>query len=261
MPLIIAHRGASADAPENTRAAFRRAIAAGADGIEFDVRLSHDSIPIVFHDATLRRLARIENRISDLTAEELKKIDVGSWFNRAFPRKADKNFSAETIPTLADTFDLLKDFPGLIYVELKGRSRIPALARAVLNSIGETSLRSQIIVKSFHLEAVKLVKKIQPDIRAAALFEPKILTVLRKKKLILDEAERCNADQISIHRSLATSKFVASAREKNFSVAIWTADNPVWVRRAFDYGVGAIITNDPARLLAVRREILREARD
>lgn len=257
-PLIIAHRGASAHAPENTFAAFRRAIDDGADGIEFDIRLSKDAIPIVFHDSTLRRLARIETRAADLTAEELNKTDVGSWFNRSFPGRAGDKFSAETIPTLAESFYFLRDYKGLIYVELKGGdAAIPALAEAVGDLIRRTDLLPNIVVKSFNLAAVNIIKRILPEVRTAALFEPKILTMLGVKKRILDEAEKCGADEISIHYSLATKKFVRLAREKNLPAVIWTADNPVWVRRAFDYGISAIITNDPARLLAERDEFLR----
>lgn len=258
-PLIIAHRGASALAPENTLAAFRRAIADGADGIEFDVRLSKDGIPVVFHDATLQRLARIEGRAADLTAAELAATDVGSWFNRAFPHRADDNFPTETVPALADLFDFLSGYKGLIYVELKGKnSMIAALAEKVCDAIRQTDLLPNIIVKSFKLEGVKTVKGILPEVRAAALFEPKILTVLRKKKRILDQARKCGADEISIHYSLATKKFVRRAGENNFQTTIWTADKPVWVRRALDYGIGAIITNDPAHLLAERRRIMQK---
>lgn len=252
-PLIIAHRGASAFAPENTFAAFRRAINDGADGIEFDVRLSKDNVPVVFHDSTLERLAKIKTRVSDLTAEELNEIDVGSWFNRAFPKLADDKFSAETVPALAKLFDFLRDFDGLIYVELKGRAAIiPALAEKVCELIRQTDLSPQIIVKSFKLEGVKIAKEILPEARTAALFEPKILTILRKKKLILDEARKYNADEISIHYSLATKKFVGQATAENFPVTIWTADNPVWVKRALEFGINTIITNNPARLLAER---------
>lgn len=257
--MIIAHRGASAFAPENTFAAFQKAIDAGADGIEFDVRLSKDSIPVVVHDPTLKRLAKSERRVADLTAEELGATDVGSWFNRAFPRKADEKFAAETVPRLADLFDFLRDYRGKIYVELKGGdARMPPLAEAVCELIRRTNLLSPIVVKSFNLEGVRLVKKFAPEIRAAALFEPKILNLLRKKKRILEEAKRCGADEISLHYSLATKKFTRQARENNFSTVIWTADNPVWVGRAFERGIGAIVTNDPARLLAKRDAILRK---
>jgi glycerophosphoryl diester phosphodiesterase len=256
LPLIIAHRGASALAPENTLAAFRQAIDAGADGIELDVRLAKDDVPVVFHDSTLRRLAKIPNRVSDLTAGELSKIDVGSWFNRAFPRKADDKFPAETVPSLAKIFDFLHDYKGLIYVELKSSAKIPALAETVCALIEQTNLLPQIIIKSFNLDVIKITKQILPEARVAALFEPKILTILRKKRLILDEAQKYNADEISIHFSLATRNFISLTKEKNLPVTIWTADNPAWVRRALDFGINAIITNNPARLLKKRDEIL-----
>lgn len=258
-PLIIAHRGASFSAPENTFAAFQKAIDDGADGIEFDVRFSKDNVPVIFHDSTLKRLARIERRVAELTSEELKQIDVGSWFNRTFPRKSDDKFSAETIPTLENFFDFLRDYKGVIYVELKGNdSAISALTKSVCDLICQTNLLPQIIIKSFNLEAIKIAKEILPEIKTAALFEPKILTILRKKKLILDEAEKHNADELSIHYSLATKNFVRQAREKNFPVTIWTADNPAWIKRALDYKINAIITNNPARLLAKRDEILSD---
>lgn len=257
-PLIIAHRGASAFAPENTFAAFRRAIADGADGIELDVRLSKDGVPVVFHDATLQRLAGIERRAADLTAAELREIEVGSWFNRAFPGRADDKFASEKIPLSAELFEFLADFKNLIYVELKSEdSTTAALAEQVCGLIRRTNLAPNIIVKSFNLEAVKTIKRLAPELRRAALFEPTMRTVLRKKKCILDEARKCGADEISIHYSLATKSFVRRAREENFSTVIWTADKPVWVGRAFDYGISAIITNDPANLLAERARLLR----
>ena len=132
LPLIIAHRGASALAPENTLAAFRKAIEDGAEGIEFDVRLSKDGTAVVFHDADLKRIAGRDEKIIDLSFEELQKIDIGSWFNRVFPRLENEQFSNETIPTLQDVLDLLKDFRGLIYIELKCKEReVEPLAEAV----------------------------------------------------------------------------------------------------------------------------------
>ena len=116
-PLIIAHRGASALAPENTLAAFQKAIDDGADGIELDVRIVKDGVPVVFHDSTLARMVGRENTVSSFTAEELQTFDVGSWFNRKNPNRANEKFAAETIPTFAQLLDFLKDYKGLLYVE------------------------------------------------------------------------------------------------------------------------------------------------
>ena len=110
-PLIVGHRGSSAHAPENTFAALRRAIADGAGGVEFDVRLARDGVPVVFHDATLKRIAGRRERISELPSTELAGIDAGSWFNRKYPSRARAEFADERIRTLKEVLNLLSDFP------------------------------------------------------------------------------------------------------------------------------------------------------
>src|SRR6185312_12061571 len=97
--------GASALAPENTLAAFATALRDGADGIEFDVRLSSDGVPVVIHDATLGRTAMIKTAVSALTAAELCTVEVGSWFNRKFSHLARPEFAREPVPTLAQVFE------------------------------------------------------------------------------------------------------------------------------------------------------------
>jgi len=255
-PLIIAHRGASALAPENTLAAFKKAIGDGADGLEFDVRLSRDGAVIVFHDATLERLAVRKDLVSGMTAEELQKIDVGSWFNQSKPHQSNADFSCERIPTLAGLLEFLRDFKGLIYIELKCReSETEKLAKAVCKLISDSPLLSNMIVKSFQLEIIPQIRRLCPKVRTAALFAPKIMTILRKEKRLVNIAHELGADMISVHFSLATRKLMKKAAKKNLPVTIWTADNPRWVKRAFNLGLFAVITNDPARLLAKRGEI------
>ena len=258
-PLIIAHRGASALAPENTLAAFRRALADGADGVEFDVRLTKDGEVVVFHDATLRRLTNRKNLVSSLTAEELAGVDVGSWFARRRNHEGG-DFAGETIPTLRALLEFLKDFRGLIYIELKCReSETEKLARAVCEIISASHLLPQIIVKSFQLEVIPAVRRHCPQARTAALFAPKIMTILRKEKRLVSIADELGADMISVHFSLATRKLMKKAGKRNLPVTIWTADHPRWVRRAFELGLFAVITNNPAVLLAKRAEILEKA--
>lgn len=257
-PLIIAHRGASALAPENTLAAFEKAIADGADGIEFDVRLAKDGVPVVFHDAGLKRLARKDGQIITYSFEELQNFEVGSWFNKKYPKLSNPEFSLEKIPSLAGLLDTLKDYKGLIYIELKcKKEEIEPLVKEVCKVIEQTELLPQIILKSFKLKAITLAKVFLPEVYTASLFAPKILNVLHKKKHLLKKAEDCLADEISLHYSLATKKLVERARNQGLPTTIWTADNPRWVKRAINLGINAIITNNPARLLEKRAEILR----
>lgn len=258
-PLIIAHRGASALAPENTLAAFRKAIEDGADGIEFDVRIAKDGVPVVFHDSTLRRMVKKEGRTSHFTSAELQTLDVGAWFNGRNPARASEEFSGETVPTLANLFSFLKGYRGRLYLEMKGSlAEISALAEAVAGVIRQTDFLPQTIVKSFKLEAVEKIKTLLPEVSTAALFAPKILTLLRKHSRLIERARDCGADEFSLHYSLATEKLVRKAVSEGMPTTIWTADHPMWVRRAVEIGIHAVITNNPARLLRKRQEILQE---
>jgi glycerophosphoryl diester phosphodiesterase len=256
-PSIIAHRGASALAPENTLAAFSRAIKDGAEGIELDVRLSKDGIAVVHHDSTLERTARNGSRISSLTAEELARIDVGSWFRRHSPSEWKKEYAIERVPTLASVLRSLETFSGRIYVELKCREpEVERLVAAVCSDLMRSPLRDQIVVKSFRLAFIPLMRRICPDIRTAALFAPKIMTILRKEKYLVDLACEFGARELSVHYSLATRKLMKKAAKRDLPVAIWTVDHPRWLRRAIKLGVSYVITNDPARLLSRRHDLL-----
>jgi len=252
-PLIIGHRGASTHAPENTLAAFQLALDVGADGVEFDVQLAKDGVPVVIHDTTLERTGSRAERVADLTSEQLGKIDIGSWFNKKFPKKARPEFANETVPTLTQVLDLLKDIKGLIYIELKcGNNDYEPLAKAVCDVIRDSHLLPQIIVKSFKLAAIPVVRFHLPRVQTAALFEPTILDFLRRRKHILAIAREFGAHQISLHHSLITRKLVSLATESQMPVTIWTADDPKWIKRCQKLGIGALITNDPANAISAK---------
>src|ERR1051326_2440713 len=166
VPLISGHRGASAVAPENTLAAFREAIAVGADGIEFDVRLASDGVPVVIHDNTLRRTGGLNQRVAELTSQELSKIDVGGWFKPG-------SFVGETVPSLAELFDLFRTNNLSLYLEMKCDSPVEygPLAEACCRLIDEYSFKARVVVECFQLPALEVVKEIDPEIKTAALFD------------------------------------------------------------------------------------------
>ena len=256
-PLIIAHRGASALAPENTSAAFTQAIKDGADGIEFDVRFAKDGVPVVFHDEDLIRVLKKEILVRNLTSKELSEFDVGSWFNTEKPEFAHEKFAIERISTLEETLEFLKDYKGIIYIELKcGGVNVEQFCKSVCDVVARSKAASRIIIKSFNLSVVPLIKKHCPEVRTAALFAPKIMLILRKEKRLIETAIESGADRLSLHFSLATNKLMEKATEKNLSVAIWTVDSPRWIKRSIKLGIEHIITNDPAKLLQKRHNIV-----
>lgn len=251
-PLIIAHRGASAHAPENTLAAFQMAIDAGAEGVEFDVQLAKDGVPVVIHDDGLRRTANRIDRVAELTSEQLGQIDVGSWFNVSSQKRARPEFSRETVPTLESVLKLLSGYDGRIYVELKcDLATFTRLVRAVADIIRSSPLMPQMIVKSFCLAAIPEIRYLLPDVQTAALFEPSMKTALRRAHIV-SLAREVGASQLSLHRLLATPGLLALAARARMPVTLWTIDNPKWIAKAQKLGIAALITNDLAKMLAVR---------
>lgn len=257
LPLIIGHRGASSYAPENTLAAIKLAVDLGSDGVEFDVQLASDGVPVVIHDDDLRRTGSLSSKVADLSSEELRKVDVGSWFNVKYPKLSNADFVRQTVPTLTQVLDLLEDFHGLIYIELKPTNiNFHELTRAVCGVILDSPLLPQIIVKSFHLGVIREIKHHLPKVQTAALFGPGFIRLLWRRKHIVTIARECGADQISLHYSLVTKSFMSFAAAEDLLVTVWTVDDPKWVSQCRDLGIKATITNDPAKLLTYREKNL-----
>lgn len=261
LPLIIAHRGASAVAPENTLCAFRRALRDGAEGVECDVRLASDRVPIVFHDPTLKRVTSLETKVADLTSRELMKIDVGTWFNLRHEKHARQEYQRETVPTLEQFFELMRANEKLIYVELKCEDcNYQNFARSIVELTHDFNYLHRVVVKSFEHECLSELRKISSQIRVAALYRPHPSRVLRPGRELIKPALKFDADEISLHYTLATARAVRKAHLAGLKTVIWTADHPAWVRRAAKLGIYGIITNNPARLLARRDELLVKER-
>ena len=255
-PLIIAHRGASAAAPENTLAAFGQALDLGADGLELDVRLAGDGVPVVIHDATLRRTGSGRSAIAQMSFAQLAKEDVGSWFNRAHPALAREEYGRQFVPALESVFQLVIDRkPGAftIYIELKTDGESSDLAKAVADLIKRYRFHQRVVVVSFDLSALRQTKLVDSSIRIGALFAPRHGggAGLRAERIVAMATE-AGADEILLHRLIARPRLVKSAIGRDLKVVVWTVDDPAWVSRARALGVHALITNDPALLLSHR---------
>ena len=256
MPLILGHRGASAVAPENMLAAFSRAILDGAEGIEFDVRLSRDGVPMVIHDASLKRTALIDSLVRDLTSRQLQEIDVGSWYaGPSFEGRSPSpvtSYAIEKLPTLAQVFQLFNSTRGWLYVEMKSDAGEGAeLAASVVEAIHESDLANRVIVESFDFPAIAEIKRIDAGIRTAALFEPRLsrpISTIRRLNMV-HLARRTGADEIALHYTLAGPRVVNKAREYGLETVVWTVDDPQWIGRACSLGIKALISNDPATMV------------
>jgi glycerophosphoryl diester phosphodiesterase len=249
--LIIGHRGASGLAPENTHAAFVRAFDDGADGLEFDVRLASDGVPVVIHDSTLDRTGLASGQVESYDSEALSVCRVGQWFNLHHPLYGHMAYAHECVPTLAQMF--ARYGSDWLYAELKceDASRRPALAQAVVRMARDYGITDKVIVKSFEFDSLREVKRLAPEIRTAALFGRSWPRPLVPAARILAEAEACGADEISLHHSLVRRATVEEAHRRGFAVLTWTVNSAAWVRRALELDLRAVFTDYPGRLRAV----------
>lgn len=257
-PLIIAHRGASTRAPENTLAAFQLTMDAGADGVELDVRLSKDGVAIVMHDRNLKRLAGRMDAIADLTADELARVGVGLHFNIKQPKRARPDFDGVGIPTLAEVLELFSAWHGAVHIELKidKKREVKPLVDGVCGVIHGSPVLPRIVLSSFRLTALSEAKHVLPSVRTSALFAPSIMRFIKRRRHMISLARAFGANEISPYRSLVTPKFARLAGDVGMPVNIWTCDNVKWVDRARKLGINAVMTNDPAAFVAHRERLL-----
>ncbi|HHW30986.1 MAG TPA: glycerophosphodiester phosphodiesterase [Clostridiaceae bacterium] len=228
---IIAHRGASKYAPENTIAAFKKAMELGSDGIELDVQLSSDGHIVVIHDEKLERTSNGSGLVKDKTLKELRELDFGSWFS--------PEFKGETIPTLTEIMELLQDWEGLLNIEIKSGPVIyPEIEEKVVSLVNKFSNKNRVIISSFNHYSLVKIKKIDPDIKTgilyvAGLYEPWTYA----KKL----------DAYAIHPLFynIVPEVVFGCLENGISINTYTVDDPYMIKRISEIGVQGIITNVP----------------
>ena len=161
-PLVIAHRGASADAPENTIAAFELALEQGADGIELDVHLSADGHPVVIHDFTLERTTNGSGPVSAQRVRDLKRLDAGGW--------RERRFLGQRVQTLQEVLERFRD-RARFWIELKAGSRVyPGIEERMAAVIGANQYEESTIVQSFDMGSLERLRQINPRLRMAALY-------------------------------------------------------------------------------------------
>lgn len=230
-PLIIAHRGASAYAPENTLGAFRKAVQMNSGGIELDVQLSKDGHVVVIHDLTVNRTSNGNGKVKNLTLKQLKDLDFGSWFS--------KEFKNERICTLEEVFKYLKDYVGLINVEIKKEwLQFNSIEKKVAELIAKFDLRNRTIVSSFSLLSLLKIKRIDKDIQTGILYSSST------RRLILF-AKFFKVDAIHPWYQNVTKDMKKVAVKDNLRINTYTVDDLSEMKKLADLGVDGIITNVP----------------
>jgi glycerophosphoryl diester phosphodiesterase len=230
-PLLIAHRGASAEAPENTLAAFRRALTLGVDGIELDVQVTRDGVPIVFHDTTLVRLTGRRGRIAQFTRREL----------RTFPVRG------EAIPALSEVLALTRD-RCVVEVELKRGTPVAPVVEAIRRARagGAVVLASfePGLVAEARLRAPRLPRLLIHDGGGGGRTTP----AARVRRLTAALATLGAAGISLNHEAIPSAEFVAALKRRGFCVWCWTVNQPRVMLRLARWGADAILSDNPALL-------------
>lgn len=232
-PILLAHRGDLAHAPENTLPAFQQAIQKGADGVELDAKLTADGHVIVIHDSTVDRTTDGKGRVANLTLEAIRKLDAGKWFN--------EKFSGTKVPLLEEVFETVgRD--KLINIELKNYSTpFNGLVLKVCELIKHHNNQHQIILSSFYSSNLKIAARVLPEVPRGLLALAGLPGLwARSFGFMFGDFQALHP-----HISNTTREQIQRAHRLKRRVHVWTANTPEDITRLKDWGVDGIFTDDP----------------
>jgi glycerophosphoryl diester phosphodiesterase len=231
---VTAHRGHSRAAPENTLSAVRKAIESGADYAEVDVQQTADGVVVLLHDRDLKRVAGDPRRIENLTYDEVRKLDVGSWFDPAF--------AGERVPTLAEVINLSRGRIKL-NIELKFYGPDRRLAAEVARLVRQQDFESECLVTSFNYDALLKVKRHNPRLRTGLIVA-----------FALGDVSRLDVEALSVRADSLSDEVLRAAHRRGMEVHVWTVNNATQMFELMKRRVDNILTNEPEVAIRVRNE-------
>jgi glycerophosphoryl diester phosphodiesterase len=231
---VIAHRGASADAPENTLAALEIAISEGADWVEIDVQETREGEVVVIHDRDLKKVGGSALRVFDAPLSDLQGVDIGSWM--------DSSFSDQRVPTLQQVLALCKDRVGIV-IELKYYGQETGLEERVVSLVETASMQDQVTVMSLSYPGIQKISSLRPDWKVGLL-----------SSVAMGDITRLDVDFFAINARFASRSFIKRAHRQEREVMVWTVNDPVSMSAMISKGVDGIITDLPGLAVKVREE-------
>jgi len=236
--LAIAHRGASGYAPENTLAAYRRAVAQGVTFIETDLHLTRDAHFIAVHDETVDRTTNGQGAVHQMTLAELRRLDAGSWFA--------SEFMSERIPTLEEILEFAKKNDVVFYLELKPNGFWGG-EHALISALRGASEIARSVIISFDPAILASLRKIEPTLMTGLLYDGSVDKPFEK-------ALEIGARQLVVRGDLVTPNLLQQARKQDLQVVCWTVNSPAHMRMLVAAGVDGIMSDYPDRLLAALKK-------
>ncbi|MCF8479269.1 MAG: glycerophosphodiester phosphodiesterase [Rhodospirillum sp.] len=238
---VMGHRGAAASAPENTLAGARQAFGEGARWIEFDVKLTADGVPVIFHDDRLDRVTSGHGLLADRTLVELRELDAGGWFG--------PQFQGELIPTLEEMLTLLASLGMGANIEIKpcpGRAVETARRSLDVARVHWPDFAPPLVVSSFDLIALAEARDVAPEWPMALLADGADGWTA---ETMVTKAGSLGCQGIHLDNALATKTCIAACGAAGFITAVWTVNSAVRADALWEWGVDAIISDRPGALL------------
>jgi glycerophosphoryl diester phosphodiesterase len=240
--LVVAHRGFSAVAPENTLAAAARAIESGADGDECDVQATKDGELVLMHDDKLDRTTNGKGKLSDRTLAELKELDAGSW--------KDPRYANERIPTLAEWLAKHKNTNCEPVIEIKA----DGITRKVVETIREAGMIDRAVVIAFDSNVIKEVGSLEPRLRRAWVCGKELTgSPTQRTQWIADQARACGVNIVDLGHKMLSEEIIARLHAHGLTVWAWTVDEPAVLDCLMRWGIDGITTNRPDTAMERRR--------
>jgi len=239
---IIAHRGASGHAPENTLAAFRIAAEMGAQFIETDLQITRDARIVAIHDTKLDRTTNGDGQVHLRTLEEIRKLDAGAWF----ASQPSNSFAGERVPTLDEILQFAKEHDVIFYLEIKSGAAW-GIEHAVVAALRNVKASARTVILSFDPSTLDTVHRLDATMLTAFLCE-------HPSNDLVARALRAGARQLAPRGDLVTSALVTKAHQAGLQVVTWTINEPEQMRRLIAAGVDGIMTDYPDRLVSVLHE-------
>lgn len=233
---LFAHRGVSAHYPENTKAAFYAASKLPIAGIELDVHVTADGEVVVIHDETIDRTSNGSGYVKDLTLQQLRSYDYGSWFA--------EEYKGESIPTLSEVLELFVATHHRINIELK-TDIFPyeGIEALVLKEIAKHQITERVIISSFNHESLQTVSQMAPYIETAALFA----------EILVDfttYTAKIPANAIHVSLPTASRRSIGVALEQGATIRVYTVNDLEYAKQLQQLGIQAVFTDDPEAILA-----------
>jgi glycerophosphoryl diester phosphodiesterase len=235
---VIAHRGMSSQAPENTLIAVEKAIESGAPMVEIDVTTTADGRVILLHDETLDRTTNGTGLPTDQTLDAIRRLDAGSWFSQAF--------AGEPVPTLAEVLDTVRDRI-LINIEIKSEAVEHGVVAKVAGLIAEHGMIDQAVVSSFSPEALIRMKSTNPAVITASLFNKDLHTDVDPLEIVQQVGSR----GFNISSKRVTREMIERCHAHGIPVAVYTVNDAAEMLRLMEMGVDAVFTDHPREMLDV----------